>query len=46
MNKQIQKLNIFVFMAYYLPGFKSGGPVRALENMIDHLGDEFNFKIS
>lgn len=32
-------------MRYYLPGYKSGGPVRTITNMVDHLGDDFNFYI-
>jgi len=30
---------------YYLPGYKAGGPIRTLANMVDRLGDEFQFKI-
>lgn len=30
---------------YYLPGYKSGGPVRSLENMVSHLSREFSFFI-
>lgn len=36
---------ILVFIAHYLPGYKSGGPVRTIANMVDHLGDEFDFRI-
>lgn len=32
-------------MAYYLPGYKSGGPVRTIANLVEHLGDEFDFRI-
>lgn len=32
-------------MGYYLPGFKSGGPVRSLSNMVDHLADSAEFYI-
>ena len=34
-----------MFVGYYLPGFKSGGPVRTISNMVEWLGDEFDFKI-
>ena len=30
---------------HYLPGYKSGGPVRTIANMVDHLGDYFDFRI-
>lgn len=36
---------ILVFVRYYLPGYKSGGPIRTIANMVDALGDEFDFKI-
>jgi glycosyltransferase involved in cell wall biosynthesis len=36
---------ILTFVQYYLPGFKSGGPVRTIANMVDHLGDELEFLI-
>jgi len=36
---------ILCFVSYYLPGYKSGGPVRTIANMIEYLGDEFDFHI-
>lgn len=30
---------------YYLPGYKAGGPIRTIANMIERLGDEFEFHI-
>lgn len=38
-------MKILAFADYYLPGYKAGGPIRTLTNMVDHLGDEFEFKI-
>ncbi len=29
----------------YLPGFKAGGPIRTLTNLITHLGEELDFRI-
>jgi glycosyltransferase involved in cell wall biosynthesis len=40
-----QKKKILTFVGYYLPGYKAGGPIRTLANMVDRLGDEFQFKI-
>lgn len=40
-----KKLTILVFADYYLPGFKAGGPIRTLANMMSQLQDEFHFKI-
>ncbi len=36
---------IVVFIAYYLPGYKFGGPIRTVANLIEQLGDEFDFRI-
>lgn len=41
MNKPI----ILTFVAYYLPGHKSGGPVRTIANMVEQLGDKLDFYI-
>lgn len=30
---------------YYLPGYKAGGPVRTISNMVEHLSDDFEFLI-
>lgn len=34
-------MRILVFISYYLPGFKSGGPVKTLKNMVDNLDLDF-----
>lgn len=36
---------ILTFVGCYLPGFKAGGPIQTISNMVDRLGDEFDFKI-
>ena len=36
---------IVTFLRCYVPGYKSGGPVRTIQNMVDHLGEEFRFRI-
>lgn len=36
---------ILALVHYYLPGYKSGGPIRTIANIVDHLGDDFNFRI-
>lgn len=32
-------------VSYYHPGFKAGGPIRAITSMVEHLGDLFDFWI-
>ncbi len=39
------KTKILCFVDYYLPGFRGGGPIRTLENMVAILSDEFEFWI-
>lgn len=36
---------VLIFCDYYLPGYKAGGPIRTLANIVDQLGDEFHFKV-
>lgn len=40
-----KKKVILCFVSYYLPGFKSGGPLRTIANMVDHLAPDFDFWI-
>lgn len=34
-----------MFNCSYLPGFRGGGPIRTLSNMVDRLSDDFTFHI-
>lgn len=36
---------ILLFIATYLPGYKSGGPVRTISNLVEALHGNFRFKI-
>lgn len=36
---------ILVVTGHYLPGFKAGGPIRSISNLVAWLGDEFDFRI-
>lgn len=36
---------IVVTVGHYLPGFKMGGPLRSIVNLVDNLSDEFDFRI-
>lgn len=44
-TKQHRRPCVLTFAGGYLPGFKAGGPIRSLANMVEHLGDEFDFRI-
>ncbi|MFZ1686122.1 MAG: glycosyltransferase [Flavobacteriales bacterium] len=39
------KPKVLVFIDWYSPGFKAGGPVRSMVNMVDHLRDRVDFHI-
>lgn len=41
----MRRKKILCFTSYYLPGFKSGGPLRSLLHMQEWLGDEYEFGI-
>jgi glycosyltransferase involved in cell wall biosynthesis len=36
---------ILIFVAHYLPAFTAGGPVRSIANLVNSLGDEYDFRI-
>ena len=36
---------VLVFSGYYLPGFKAGGPIRSLQNLVEHLSGKFDFRV-
>ena len=36
---------ILVFVGYYLPGFKAGGVISCVANIVNHLHEEFHFRI-
>jgi len=36
---------ILTFVGFYLPGYKAGGPIQSVANLVEHLGAQFNFRI-
>jgi glycosyltransferase involved in cell wall biosynthesis len=38
-------MRIFVILDWYLPGYRSGGPVRSIANLVEHLGRNYEFFI-
>ena len=42
---RLNKLRVLVFVKYYLPGYKSGGPIKTVSNLVSRLGDEICFNI-
>lgn len=45
MTTRDKKTKILIFCDYYLPGYKSGGGMRTIVNMIDRLHDRYDFWI-
>lgn len=41
----MEKPSVIVFIDWYFPGFKAGGPVRSCLNMVEHLKNDFDFYI-
>ncbi len=41
----MQKTRILIFIDWFLPGYKAGGPVRSMANMVDYLKDDYEFYI-
>lgn len=36
---------VLTFVSWYLPGFKAGGALQSIANLVEHLGNDFNFRI-
>lgn len=45
MTDAVGSVRILAFADYYLPGFKAGGPIRALANLVDAFDGEIEFDI-
>lgn len=39
------KKTILLFIDWYLPGYKAGGPIQSCANLVDHLKTDYHFKI-
>jgi glycosyltransferase involved in cell wall biosynthesis len=39
------KPHILIFVDFYLPGYRAGGPINSISNLVKMLGDEFEFYI-
>ncbi len=42
---RINKKRVLIFVPMYLPGYKAGGPIRTVENLVEQLGDLFDFYV-
>lgn len=39
------KKKILIFIDWYLPGYKAGGPIQSVANLVAHLKNEYDFSI-
>ncbi len=39
------KKKILIFIDWYLPGYKAGGPIQSVANLVAHFKEEFEFSI-
>ena len=39
------KRSVLTFVGGYLPGFRYGGPIRSVSNIVEQLGTEFQFRV-
>lgn len=37
--------SVLIFVDWYKPGFRGGGPIRSMVNLVEHLGDRFDLWI-
>ena len=40
-----EKNRILIFIDWFLPAYKAGGPIRSIANLVDHLSESFKFYI-
>ncbi|MBP6688404.1 MAG: glycosyltransferase family 4 protein [Hyphomonadaceae bacterium] len=38
-------MNVLVYTAFYKPGYKGGGPIKTVSNLIEATGDEVNYHV-
>jgi glycosyltransferase involved in cell wall biosynthesis len=41
----MKKKKILIFIDWFLPGYKAGGPIQSIANFVSHFGNEFEISI-
>lgn len=41
----MKKKKILIFIDWYLPGYKAGGPIQSVANLVEYFKEEFEFSI-
>jgi glycosyltransferase involved in cell wall biosynthesis len=45
-HADFDKPRVLVFLSFYLPAYKAGGPIRSISNLVAALGGEFRFRVA
>lgn len=45
-SKMTKKQQILIFIDWFLPGYKAGGPIQSMANFVSHFGKEFEISIA
>lgn len=45
MSKKNTSIKLLTFNGTYLPGYKAGGPIRSIANLVENLNDEIDFNV-
>src|SRR5690625_5349354 len=45
MSNEKKLITILTFTGFYLPGYKGGGPIKTIKNLIDQTSSEISFKV-
>jgi len=43
--KNKKKKIVLIFVGAYTPGYKAGGPIQSIQNLVECLNNDFEFKI-
>lgn len=41
----MKNMCVLVFVGNYIPGYKGGGPIKTIKNLVDKTGDSINYKV-
>ena len=44
-NVEIEKSKLLIIAQWYTPGFKAGGPIRSIQNLVDLLKEDFDIYV-
>ena len=45
MNLKNEPITVLSFSGYYLPGYKGGGPIKTIKNLLEQTGEEVSFQL-